>query len=260
VQDYIFRDDLAGRNQDITDTWSTTGTFSLDSEVDLEVIEPGEMIYAGTSLSEIRKKFESESANFAIVLRCFGREDLKFEIRGRRDDENNFIALKLDFSADTVEIYRRKAGIDKTLALVSHNLKFDGIRYYSVELWMYESKLFAFVNGAMLMEARSSDFIDAMGFSLYVPSLNESDPARFNVIVVHDLIKQIEQPETDPSDLIIEFRKKMQEEINNPVNRNWETFIRARKLWYYHRDIRHINEIWGDQGFPLRQPRSEDWF
>ena len=267
INPYFLREEFNPRGGTLPSIWTTaSGEFSTDTERYLEVKQPGELVYSGDSLDLLRLRVESTSANFAFVTRFFGREDMKFQIRGRRQDADNFIALEADFENDTIKIIQYDSSkIDPnqriiTLETVNHNLKFDGIRYYSIELWMLDETLYGYVNGAQIITATSESHLTEMGFSLYVPEVYLDDPPIFNAIVVHDVVEaNAEQLGDDDSNLYVVFRETMTSQIENWRGTKWRNFIKARKHWHQNRHIGRRHQVWEEMGYPLSQPRSEDW-
>ncbi len=264
LHDYLFRDEFKVRGGALSDHWTVPlGEFSMDSEKYLQVVQPGELVYNGTSLDDLKIAFESDNANFAIVLRFFAREDMKFEIRGRREEDNSYTALSVDFETNVVSLSEVPLGSGGViLDSTTHNLKTDGIRYYSIELWMHETDIRGFINGAQIVSATSSANLTEMGFSLWVPEVYLDDPPIFNAMVVHELIEQNPRLlDGDASNLHVLFRDLMRDQIDDWAEDNrWPDFVKARRHWHLSRNIGYLNDTWRDLGYPFYQPRSESFY
>lgn len=258
INPYFLREEFNPRGGALSSIWTVdSGEFSTSTERYLEVIQPGELVYSGDSLNTLRTRFESTSSNFAFVVRFFAREDMKFQIRARRSSSSSFIALEADFENDTIRLIENGSTILQT---TNHNLKFDGIRYYSVELWMLDENIYGYVNGSQVISAESNLNLTEMGFSLYVPEVYLDDPPIFNAIVVHDVVESnTEQLGDDNSDLYVVFRETMTSQIDNWKGTKWRNFVKARKHWHQNRHIGRRHHVWEEMGYPLRQPRSEDY-
>ncbi len=233
----------------------------MHSEKYLQVIRPGELVYDGPSLEDLKIAFESDNANFAIVLRFFAREDMKFEIRGRRENDESHIALSVDFETQVVSL-SDDLNSGGTLESVTHKLRTEGIQHYSVELWMHNQDIRGFINGAEVISANSKINMGQMGFSLWVPEVFLDDPPLFNTMVVHELIAQPPRSlDGDPSDLYVLFRDLMRNQIDEWAATNkWENLVKARKHWHLSRHVGYLNDTWRDLGYPFYQPRSEEWY
>ena len=64
----------------------------------------------------------------------------------------------------------------------------------------------------------------------------------------------------DDSNLYLEFRRRIKNEIEMPEERNWETFKRALELYNKHRNTGFTDEEWTNLGYPIKAPTAEEWF
>ncbi len=238
-----------------------SGTFSNDSERDLEVTEAGEMVYASTSLHDLKIQLESDNANFAFIVHHFAYVDLKYSIRARRADSDDYLSFSVDFENDTVQLSRTEAGTTTVLTSASHNFHTRDVRPYSIEFWVFDSSIFGIVNGQIVLTTVTDSEITSPGFSLYFPEINADDPPKFRVILVHELISQPDPTlEDDPSNLLVQFRKSLRTRLENPSALNWEKYKELKTGYDKGKNLGFRNETWHTAGYPLRRPSTEEFF
>ena len=104
---------------------NTDGVVDNFATSRMEIQNSGELIYDGLTLHDLAGNGDSDDADYSINVRFMGTDDLQVDLRVRRQDENNFIALKVDFSTDTIVIVETVAGVETTLDQASHDFKFD---------------------------------------------------------------------------------------------------------------------------------------
>jgi hypothetical protein len=192
-----------------------------------------------------------------------GTEDLKVDIRVRRQDENNFIALKVDFSTDTIEIVETIAGVETVLDTASHDFKFTGHTKYDFEIMMLGRFLYGLVNGFNIVTASTKTFRTEPGLSISFPETNADDPPIMYYISAIET-EATEDPtppgeNADPGGLLLSFRQSIKQQIENPAERTWESFVIATKF-YEQRDVGLSDEQWEELGYPIEKPRAEEWF
>lgn len=221
----------------------------------------GELVYIGTSLHDLAGKEDTEDADYSIRLRVMGTDDLKLDIRTRRQDENNFIALKIDFTTDTIAIVKVIAGTETVLSQTSHNFKFDGRIKYDFELWMLGRFFYGMVNGFNILRASTKSFRTEPGISVSFPTFNASDPPMMYTISATEVFafpNPVPLP-IDPGDLLITWRQSIKVEIENPTVKTWSTYIKAVEL-YEQRSAGMPESVWEDLGYPIKKPSAEEWF
>lgn len=259
----LFIETFYHRTDALTDTWTVAdGSFSGFSEKDVVVTEaPAELLYNGTNLNELKRRNFTDDANFVIVFRFFGRQNLKCSIRGRRQDSSNFISFSVDFENGTTSLSKTVAGVETILDSSTHTFDYEEIKYYSLELWMFEEFLYGKINKDTVVSAVDAAFREEPGFSIFVPEIDETDPIRFNVIAVHEPIEQDDpQLEGDPSNLHVVFRKNLEEIVERPTEKTWESYTKAFKMWSKFKDQGYKDPSWGLLGYPIEPPRTEFWF
>jgi hypothetical protein len=235
-----------------------SGYFSILSERKLAVSDPGEMVYQGTSLEDLRRE-DSTGANYRHTIRFYGQENLKFTLRARRTDSGKFVFMTVDFDANQVILGEEYTGQSYTNTTTSHNFTVD--KYYSVELWCYEARSLAVVNMSEISSRtiQNTNSISPHGFSLVVDTLPTGGEAHFRIFAVQELIPLAGNSIVDdPSNLILQFRRIVQEDLASPVN-DWHTFTRMRKMWSLRRNLGWHDETWADFGYPWPEPLPEDW-
>lgn len=259
----LFVDGFYNRGGNLSSSWTISdGSATTFSEIDLEVeTTPFDLVYSGDNLNTLKLRNSTDNANFAIIARFFGREDLQLSIHGRRQDSSNFISLSVDFIANTVTLSKTVVGVETILDEVEHTFTFEEAKYYSIDLWMFEDVLYGKVNKDLVVIAIDSIFMEESGFSIFVPSLNLYDPVKINKVAVHELIEQEEpQLEFDNSNLLVQFRKNMEEVVESPSEFTWETYRKAFKMWRLHKDDGYKDPSWSILGYPVEPPRTEHWF
>ncbi len=257
---YVGTHHLPG-SESLPDTWTiVSGNWTTSGEQILEVLEEGELLYDGIKLKDL-SYFISDNSNFRLVVRIYGKEDLKFELRGRRVDANNYISLFVDFENDQISLRKSNSGTVTTLKTKSYDLQYDGRRPYNFELWMFDNTITACVNMNDIMTVTEPDHRTADGFSLSVPAINEDHPITFNAIGAFDLTAFNDpQFEDDPSNLQVMFRKLIKTEIETPSTRDYASFTNAHKLYEKYKDRGgRINQEWAAFGYPIRKPPTDDF-
>lgn len=230
-----------------------SGNFTTGNESFLKVSTPGVMKYNGQPLRAIRK--QEGNANYAIVFRFLGADDLEFEIRARQQDED-YLAVKISFADQKITLF----GIGNsnlTPSEVSHTL-LSG-RLYSLELWMLDEKIYVKLNGSPVITAFWSENFQYHGFSLSVLALPSSGFASFFASAVHELTPFQNQPLLDSSDLLVQYRELIRQQADNPDS-DWRSFIRRVETYKRHRNLGHPNDDWRTFGYPLNEPSSDEWF
>lgn len=243
-----------------TDLWdNSANAFTAFSEQYIESIGIGELIYTGISLHLLALTSNSSDADFVIGVGFFGSEKLKCTIRGRRQDENNYIGLSIDFESDLVTLVQATGGVELTLASANHDFKFDMLRSYLVELWMEGENLYGSINGFNIVSATSSQLNINPGFSLYVPQVAD-DPAIFRSLRVYNTAPQEARSLENSNSLLTQFRKNIQQLSHNPTERTWASYKLAKTHYDRNRNIGMSDSEWERFGYPLQEPSAEEWF
>ena len=244
----------------ISSVWNNdAGAFTSQNQQQLKSNGIGEIIYAGETLDDIVGILDAEDSDFALWVKIRGTEDAKFTIRGRRQDANNYIGLSVDFENDIIKLVKSVDGNERIEHQVSHNLKFVGAYRYIFELWMQGNNIHGFVNGYNIVSTATASFKAEPGFSIYVPETNFSDPVSIYEVRSFEIVEPNE-PSLNPSDLTVDFRLRIKDEIENPSERTWATYKKAQSLYTKHKDQGMSNEEWEEFGYPIREPSSEEWF
>ncbi len=241
---------------------NTDGVIESFSKHPLKVQTTGELIYVGTSLHDISGKEDNEDADYAVKLRVMGTQDLQLDLRLRRQDENNFIALKINATTDTISITETKAGVETTLDSASHDLKFLGRTRYDIELRMISRFLYGLINEYNIVTASTPSFRTEPGLSILFPTFNSADPPLLYTIFAietENFPDAVDPLPSDPGELLISFRRSIKEEIENPSARTWTTYRRA-VLFYEQRDVGMPDAAWEELGYPIKRPSAEEWF
>lgn len=227
----------------------------------LEIQSAGELTYIGTSLHDLTARDTTEDADYLIRLRVMGTDDLQLDLRARRQDASNFVALKVDFLTDTIKLVETTAGVETTLDSASHDFKWNGRIKYNFELWMIGTSLHGVVNGFEIINATTTSFRTEPGISVSLPTFNSDDPAvLYSISATETEAFPSQQPlQNDPGDLLITWRQSIKEEIENPTVRTWSTYLKAVRL-YEQRSAGMEESAWEQLGYPIEEPSAEEWF
>ncbi len=243
-----------------TDLWDNSdNAFTAFSEQYIESIGIGELVYAGMSLHLLALTSNSSDADFVIGLGFFGSEKLKYTIRGRRLDENNYIGLSIDFESDFVTLVQATNGVEITLDSATHDFKFDMLRHYLVELWMEGENIYGSINGFNIVSSTSSQLKSDPGFSLYVPQVAD-DPAVFRSLRAYKTDPQEARSLENENSLLTQFRRNIQQLSHNPTERTWASYKLAKIHYDRNRNIGMSDREWERLGYPLQEPSTEEWF
>lgn len=202
----------------------------------------------------------SEDADYAFQIRVLGTRNLRIDLRIRRQDENNFIALRVDFPTNTLKIVETIGGIETTLDELTRSFEFQGVHVYTFELWALGKFLYGFINNYNALRASTKNFRTEPGFSLNFPTVDSADfPAIASIAAGETFPQNAPSLPNDPSNLYLEFRLQIKEEIENPTTLTWATYQRALKL-YEQRNVGAPDTTWESLGYPIRKPAAEEWF
>lgn len=243
--------------------WEDTSNIITDFFLHpLEVQGTGELTYVGTTLHDLSGRRPTEDADYAIRLRSAGSENLRIDMRIRRQDASNFIVMKIDFAADVIQIVETIAGVETILDQASHNFKFLGYVPYIFEVWGVGRFIYGFVNGYNIVNASTETFRTEPGFSVNFPTFNSVDPPLLYTI---SAIETEEPPDpvsllNDPGDILLTHRLDIKQQIENPTTRTWSTFVKAMKFYEEQRNFGMPDATWEELGYPIRKPSAEEWF
>lgn len=249
--------------ESLPSNWTVvSGAFSTADEKQLVCSSPGILMYSGTPLSSMFTNLTYP--NFGWVVRLFGQEGLDFSLRVRENSETDeHISVRLRFTEDEV-IFKNKTDAATNLYVGDYSLRTNSIDYYSVELWTLDaSNYWVLINGNPVFPVSSAPYAAGhdsdYGFSLEVHEIPSSG-GKFSKFAVHELLAYNDPvPNRDGSDLFRLFRELIKEEIENPSQRNWNSFVKARKLWQNHMNTGKPNVYWEDDGLPIREPLPEEF-
>jgi len=259
INNIIFLDHF-GLTESLNTSWTKdSGTWRLKNwKAVASTI--GELLYDGTAFSALTHDGDT---NVTINIAVPYNSNYHFEIRYRRQDANNFVRLAVDMNVETVSLQKVVSGVATTLDAVSHPFH-DYNRMYFISLWNLNSNLYGFVNSAPLVQATDTSFDGEEGLSLSVPEIILDTSVIFKYVIATSLEVKPDESLND-TDLIVRHRKILQDAINNPGGdeygaRTWESYKEAYKAWTFMRNFTKTNEAWGEAGYPLRKPSTEEWF
>lgn len=184
---------------------------------------------------------------------------MKFEIRGRRSDASNYVAMKINAANSTIQLVEKIAGVESVLTTANYVFHSDILVLYECGLWIMDEHIYARINGAEIVRTTTSVPKTAHGMSLYVPEVFDEDPVAFSHVAVKETTEH-ELPSLNNDNLLVMFRDMVKNNIECPNHRDWETFKRAKKLYERFKDLGYSDETWTNFGFPLEKPQAETWF
>jgi len=271
VWPWLFRDDftysgavgLPG-SESIPDHWTiVSGDWTTRSERYLKVDQPGELLYNGDSLYDM-KLTKTTNANFSFDIGFRARDELKIEIRARRSDADNFVSFFIDFENQQIQLKKTVATVETVLATESHILRYKNANeeiYYGVTFWLYEDALMGYVNNYPFIQATLDFNTTVEDWSIYVPEMYTDEEPIFVYTAATEVKAYPDAPiYTSSVDLYLQFRLKLIEQIENPSVRDWASLKTALDAWERGKDIGRLDEEWAELGYPVFKPTPEAWF
>jgi len=252
---------LAVQPGEVTTTWSDPSFIVQDfTTFPLRIENPGELIYIGTTLHEAVGQTANNDANFSIQAPILGTRNMRFDLRFRRLDANNFIALRVDAPASTVKLVKVVSGTETVLAQASRTFEHLGVHFYTLEIWGFGRFLYGFINHYNILRTSEKFLRTEPGLSLNFPTIDEDDlPAIYHVRARELFAQNKPSSVTDGSDLYLQFRIDIKDQIENPTVKTWATFQHALRL-YEQRNVGGPDRLWEERGYPIRKPTAEEWF
>jgi len=238
--------DTAGKSLATDWTDSPSDSFTTHSERYLQALAAGEVVYVGTEV-------ETTSGNYATIVTTLGNSGTIFEIRSRRSDANNYVALEVDYDNNRIRLKQNIAGSMINQLWVSHTLN-DGSAY-TFDLWTFETTAYAFANKGLVTSAAISS-TTSPGFSININTF--SDDTWFESVTIVDLVSPT-SPQLDSDDLLVTFREDIKEIIETVDRGNYEQFKYVYQLYRQQKDTGRRHQNWNDLGYPIREPTTEEW-
>lgn len=245
---------------DTQDNWTCPDSSIIDfATFPVNVRNPGEVIYTGLSLHDYLGLTSVDDANYAFVVQVLGTRNLQLDLRVRRVDENNFIALQIDSEADTVTLIKTESGVDTVLDQGTYSFEWEGIHFYNIEIGMYADTIIGLINHLEVVSATSVTFRTEPGFSLYFPTVDSQDIVALYQFKAIETLADIPPSLNDPDNLYLQFRLNIKEQIENPAEYTWESYQKAVKF-YEQRHVGMPDKEWALLGYPIRKPVPAQWF
>lgn len=245
---YRGREDLPG-SKSIPDHWNIiSGRFDTSNERNLFCSQPGILQYSGEPF---------DTNNVAYAIRFSVQDNLHFEIRGRQSNDGlQYVGLEVNAENKTIQINSIK-NTSETI-IIRNDYQFNQ-KYYSMELCLINEKdYYLIINGSTVARGELPHEHSEPNYGLELHSF--TSPSYFSAIAVQEIKEFNEPQEHDEKDLYTIFRKKIKEQIENPTEKNWQTFANAKKLWERGRNIGRHDSLWEILGYPIEEPRPEAWF
>jgi len=214
----------------------------------LTATKTGSLVYNGTTLSTLKTFNESTRANYLYAVRFFGKTNLKFTMLGR-------VSVTLNFADNTIELFD---GSTISLGKITHALTNNKI--YVLELYSYEGNHIVLLNGGELLRKNWNGGYTDHTFSLRVDTLPSDNKAVFRQVTINEVWNQIAPTKENTSDIVLDFRRSMIDQVDNETNKTWRNWIKSRNIWRRGLNIGHPNQTWIEWGYPIYEPSSEEWF
>lgn len=232
--------------------------FTTKDGMVMQCLTSGELIF-NSSLVNLQIRNNSSEGNYLITWFTIGRENMIFDIRGRRSDENNHISLEINAETNRIRIKQTISGIETVLASVDYAIEHELLTVYNFSLLLLGDLVYGLVNDTEIIRATTSISPTIHGTSLYVPNVFEEDPVAFSAFSLRET-DTYQNLSFDNHEIFRLFRQLLKENIQCPDELNWSTFIRANKLYEKFKDLGFPNDFWADRGYPIDKPQSEKWF
>lgn len=258
----LFSDDF-GVDYRLPDWSVASGEFSNLSD-GLQCTSPGELVYAGSALHLLRNHggdFNLADANYGFKVWLRGQDDLVFQIRTRRIDSTNYDFAEFNFPGNSITLATMHGAATVT-GNYGHTLTTGS--HYLMEFWQFDRRAIVLVNGSVIVDtALIAGFTPfggwpiTHGFSLSVEQI-PTDGAIIAAMRAYELTDEIEPQDTE--DLFARHRSALKDSIEDPPERTWDSFKKAHHDAKAHRNHGRSEQKWNNSGYPIRPPRTEDWF
>ena len=231
-----------------------------DSEMWLQPQKEGELIYAWTQLNDLRR-FSTRYSRYNVCLGFQGyggptyAKEFHVEIRQCRSDDQNYVAVEANSLNNSIQLFEMRNGAK--IASTQSTFVFDKGRKNWLELWVYDNRAYVLLNGIYLTDigvtASTKD-----GFSIYVHKNVDGTLPRIYQIQARELEAQPTE-KLDDADLWVVLRQNIRNQINMPYAGDYDGYKRVWMLWYNNKDKPIPDSEWWEAGYPLREPRPEEW-
>jgi hypothetical protein len=213
-------------------------------------------------------------ANYAVAARFRKRSGLIISLCvrcppstfGNLGDDYGVI-LTLDVDANTFDLHSQSyaggVNVPQPIQSVSHTFVDEFIQ---LEIWVYGTSAYAVGNGKLLAQGTISQTAPALQIignqevSISVSdftavTLNEY-PA-IDYFWIDNIIPQPDELFSGSIDLMVQWRKNIESQLDAVDPTDWESFKELYKIWRNGRDTGGTNQWWWDAGYPWRKPMTE---
>jgi hypothetical protein len=246
----------------------TLGDISIESEEYLEFYgtNPTEIIYTGTE-ADISTTDGYSNYGVSLIFQCNAGTKLSLLFKHNGETiagTDKGIKLTLDHITDIISLTEYNNSVPSTSLLTSAPHEIEDNDFYQLEIWSYEGKLYAWINEYLIFNG--IDYSSGYNINTHFGILNDS---QHTAIRTHtrlfnlQVFSTVDQPglayEADPTDLLTQFRKELQTQVNTVTHDSWTQFNYAFKHWLRHKDTGRSDNTWWNNGYPLRKPSTEEW-
>ena len=241
--------------------WAAVGgNISLTNERFAIVTAPGEIKYVGTPLNQISGQ---TTPDIAFTLYFYSQPDTHIELRTRRLDDENYIAVEFDQINRYFRLIKVISNEVTELDVFPHSLRpsnvglnhlFRGYKKNAIALWMYGGNLYGFLNGALFLQATDVTFNDQFGFSIYSTAVGQ----KIEKLYAAQLFPQ--PPENPNVPDFWSYYRHVLQYLVDPEVKTWETLKKAFEAYDLFRNKFYNDATWTMLGFPLYRPTTEMWF
>jgi hypothetical protein len=247
-----------------TSNWNAvSGLFTMEGLYSLECLEDGEFLYNGTPINILRSALpkDSTNCNVAIRLSFWSGGSAKVEIRARRVDDDNYIAMEMDFGIDLITIKYKLAGVETVISEINYPFSDEYADFYLVAFGMHEDSIFVMINDYQVHSTFCSYFLSYDGLSINVSGADPYVLTELYYLSIHEVYAHPEpQMEDHLDDLYVMFRKLMKEQVENPPVRDYKSFVDAKTLYQTYKNLGYTDSQWQLLGYPIKEPGTEEWF
>ena len=226
---------------ELPDHYDVTGDVFTNREKYLEVSGTGNLLYND----------EFEHADFGVYALVRSTDNAVFSIQNRYTLTSSVQAV-FDFSDNTVTLEE----IGSSSAAVVSTFNFSDDTFYLLGLWAYEDMFYVWVNDYQI----SSLAMPGLTAKTFALDFISGDINVYQV-KVYELLAPIDPTlEEDSSNLLVEYRKFLQEKLATVTNDDWDAYREAHNRNRWNRNIGRRNINWGEIGYPAPKPSTDAFF
>ena len=195
----------------------------------------------GTGMIAYNRDLPSTNHSISVYLRHMSNG--KLIIRARYDASlNKYGECIYDFANNLVTI------AENGVTLVTTDFTFKTKTKYLLTMWAFEEIYTLWINDYDILTAGASTFTGKR----FAVRLDNSGLIHLYYVKALELADGIvpDMPE-DPTDLLLTYRKFLQQKESELVHGDWEKFKQMYNRYRWNRDIGNKDHTWNEMGYPL---------